>query len=170
MSKRALKKYLGELDKDALQEQLMDLYDRFPEVKTYYDFVFSPNEEKLLKEATGRIAEEYFPQRRKRAKARRSVAQKYIKHFRTLGVDPQVLAEVMAFNLETALRFERHKRCPEAFFRSMYKSYVEWGNHLVHNGLFREHLSRVKTFTNSVQVAGWPNREVFADYFDQLNT
>jgi hypothetical protein len=170
MSKRALKKYLGELDRDALREQLMDLYDRFPEVKTYYDFVFNPKEEKLLREAMGRIAEEYFPQRRKRARARRSVAQKYIRHFHTLGVDPQVLAEVMAFNVETALRYENGKKCSEAFFRSIYKSYVEWGNHLVHHGLIREHHSRLKRVTARVKESKWPNQEAFADYFDQLNT
>jgi len=30
MSKRALKKYLAELKKKELEEQLMDLYNRFP--------------------------------------------------------------------------------------------------------------------------------------------
>lgn len=169
MSKRAFRKYLGELDSNALQEQLVDLYERFPEVKTYYDFVFNPREEELLGEATERISEEYFPKKRKKAKARRSVAQRYIKHFRTLGVDPQVLAEVMAFNLETALRFERQKKCPEAFFRSMFNSYVEWGSYLVHCGMFIEHKTRIKNFTEGVLKAGWPNREAFADYFEQLN-
>ena len=48
MSKRALKAYLGELTKKQLQEQVLDLYTRFKPVKTYYNFVFNPKEEKYL--------------------------------------------------------------------------------------------------------------------------
>jgi hypothetical protein len=67
MSKRALKKYLATLDEEALREQFMELYNRFPEVKTYYDFVFNPREDQLLRQAMERISEEYFPRRRKKA-------------------------------------------------------------------------------------------------------
>jgi hypothetical protein len=35
---------------------------------------------------------------------RRSVAQKYIKHFSTLGVDP-IIADVMLYNIEIAQAF-----------------------------------------------------------------
>ncbi|WP_396179780.1 DUF6155 family protein, partial [Flavobacterium sp.] len=51
MSKRDLKKYVTELSKEQIEEQIIELYLKFPEVKTYYDFVFNPNEEKLLREA-----------------------------------------------------------------------------------------------------------------------
>ncbi len=168
MSKRKLNKYLQTLDAQALREQLMDLYSRFPEVKTYYDFVFDPQEDKLLAEAAGRISEEYFPRRRKRAKARRSVAHKYIRHFRTLGVAPSVLAELMAFNLETALQYEKLRNCPDAFYRSMYKSYREWGQHLVHHGIYGEYQERFSRFTEAVAAAGWPGQEAFSDFCEQL--
>ena len=38
MSKRALKTYLSKLPKKALEEQIVELYEKFPTVKTYYDF------------------------------------------------------------------------------------------------------------------------------------
>ena len=170
MSKRAFRKYLDELDDKALREQLLDLYERFAEVKVYYDFVFNPKEGELLGEAMERISEEYFPRRRKRAKARRSVAHRYIRHFRTLGVDPLILAELMAFNLETALRFEREKKCPQAFYKSMHKAFEEWGRHLVHHRLIREHRPRVEAYVTAVDDASWPNREMFDAFLEQLNT
>ena len=34
MSKRDLKKYLNELNKEQLEEQIITLYDKFPAVKT----------------------------------------------------------------------------------------------------------------------------------------
>ena len=75
MSRRALKKYLTGLKKPELEEQMVDLYDRFPTVKQYYDFVFNPREDKWVQEAKEKISNEYFPLKRKKARARRSVAQ-----------------------------------------------------------------------------------------------
>ncbi len=170
MSKKALKTYLAELGAPALREQILDLYGRFPEVKTYYDFVFNPQEDALLQEAMQRIGEEYFPRRRKKAKARRSVAHKYIRHFKTLGVDAGVLAELMAFNLETALRYEAGRNCPEAFYRSMFKSFREWGNHLVHHGIFPEFRKRATSFVEGVEAADWDQKQAFRDFLDQMST
>ncbi|HEU0137624.1 MAG TPA: DUF6155 family protein, partial [Flavobacterium sp.] len=78
MSKRNLKKYLSGLTQEQTAEQLLELYDKFSDVKAYYDFVFNPNEEKLVREAKLKINNEYFPVKGKRAKLRRSVAQKHI--------------------------------------------------------------------------------------------
>lgn len=167
MSKRALKKYVSELDREALAEQLMDLYDRFAEVKTYYDFVFNPKEEELLREAKARIKREYTPRGKRRPKARRSVAQKFIRHYKTLGMDPQLLADLMAFNLETALRYEQGRNCPEAFYRSMLNSCREWAAFLVHHGLWGEYEARFSAFVDAVETAPWPNRSAFEALADQ---
>lgn len=168
MSKRALKKYTDQLDQQALREQILDLYERFPEVKTYYDFIFNPREDKMLTEAMVRITEEYFPKRRKRARARRSVAQKFLKHFKTLGVDPSVQAELMAFNLETGLRFEKVRNCPEAFYKSMFRSFREWGAHLIHHKIYREFGERYVAAAREAERADWPNKEQFLDFAEQL--
>jgi hypothetical protein len=50
MSKRDLKKYVNELTKEQLEEQILELYEKFSPVKVYYNFVFNPQEEKLLQE------------------------------------------------------------------------------------------------------------------------
>ena len=168
MSKRALKKYVSGLDRDALADQLLDLYDRFPEVKTYYDFVFNPKEEELLRDAKAKIRREYIPRGKRRPKARRSVAQKFIRHYRTLGMDPQLLADLMAFNLETAFRYEQVRNCPEAFYRSMLNSCREWGAFLVHNGMWGDFEPRFNAFVASVGEAAWPNRSGFEALEEQL--
>jgi hypothetical protein len=43
MSKRDLKKFVSELTKTQLEEQVIELYEKFKDVKVYYDFVFNPN-------------------------------------------------------------------------------------------------------------------------------
>ena len=102
MSKRDLKKYLTELSKEQLEEQIIELYEKFSPVKVYYDFVFNPNERNLIKDAKLKISNEYFPIRGKKPKMRRSVAQKFIKHFISLGVDSFIIVDVMLYNIEIA--------------------------------------------------------------------
>ena len=124
MSKRDLKKYLGELNKEQLEEQIIELYEKFSPVKMYYDFVFNPKEDKLLQECKVKISHEYFPiktkGKRKKPKMRRSVAQKYIKHFILLGVDPFIIADIMLYNIEIAQTFSSENLIKqELFYKSM---------------------------------------------------
>lgn len=125
MSKKLLQKHLVELQKEHLEIMVLDLYDKFPEVKTYFNFVFNPNENKLLEQARIKVANEFFSLKRKRPKARRSVAQKYIKHFKTLGMSPELIAEFMWYNIGLMHTFceEKPQRLP--FFKSFCNFYKE---------------------------------------------
>ncbi len=164
MSKKALKKYLEGLKKKELEHQIMDLYGRFAEVKTYYDFVFNPREDKLLQQAKQKISNEYFPLKRKRPKARRSVAQKFIKHFRTLGMDPYLIADLMLFNLETAQRYSERQKVNDAFYKSMLTSFREVMQHTILHGQlpdFRDRILSIHTFT---QEQAWS----YAEEFDRI--
>ena len=102
MSKRDLKKYASELTKEQLELQLIELYEKFTEVKTYFNFVFNPNEKNLLKEAKFKISNEYYPLTTRKPKLRRSTSQKIIKQYITLGVDAFVVADIMLYTIDTA--------------------------------------------------------------------
>ncbi len=168
MSKRALKKYLSELDKEALAIQLMELYERFPAVREYYNFAFNPKEDKLIQEAKSKISNEYFPLKRKRPKARRSVAQKYIKRFKTLGVDAHLMADLMLYNLEVAQTFSVDRNVPDAFYKSMYNSYAEAIPYIIFHGMLPEFEGRILKIYQKVQEGSWPNEEDFSRVLDAL--
>jgi hypothetical protein len=74
----------------------------------------------------------------------------------------------MAFNLETALRYEKGRNCPEAFYRSMFKSFRQWGSHLGHTDLYRQERARLARFVEQVQEGEWPNSLEFLDFMEQL--
>ncbi|MFY0591094.1 DUF6155 family protein [Roseivirga sp.] len=160
MSKRALVKYLQSLNKQELEDQVLDLYTRFKPVQTYYNFVFNPKEDKMVEEAKLKIANEYFPLKRKRARARRSVAQKYIKQFLLLGLDPVLIAEVMLFNLETAQRFNAKKRInQEAFYKSMFNSFDQAISFVESNGLRAVFKDRIRAIVEIAWDQEWYNAE-----------
>ncbi|WBL23947.1 DUF6155 family protein [Zunongwangia sp. HRR-M8] len=171
MSKRALKKYLKELDKEDLEEQIMDLYERLDEVKVFYNFVFNPNERKLIENAKVKIGKEYFPEnRRKRPKARRSIAQKLIKHFKKLGVDPIKTADLMLYNIEIAQTYaEDRSKIKDAFYKSMFKSYEEAVKYILENGLSIDFESRIIKISLHTETQDWPNSYLFLKVSSQFD-
>ncbi len=162
MSKRDLKKYLNGLDKEHLEEQVLDLYGRFKNVKEFYDFAFNPREEKLMEQAKFAISKEYFPINSRRPKARRSVAQKQIRHFKTLGVDPSLLADLMLYNLEVAQSFSSERYIKgEVFYKSCLKSFEEAIQFITDNGLVLEFKSRALKIADESYRQNWFNRMAF---------
>lgn len=166
MSKRNLKKYLQELDKNQLEEQIIELYEKFSPIKTYYDFVFNPKEDTLLKESKLKISNEYFPQRTsgkpRRPKMRRSVAQKYIKHFILLGVDSFIIADVMLYSIEIAQTFSAEKPVKaETFYKSMLSSFEQAVRFMIANGILEDFKSRIVAISNETIHQNWFNKEEF---------
>jgi len=169
MSKRDLKKYLNELTKAQLQEQIIELYDKFSNVKTYYDFVFNPNEDKLIREAKFKISNEYFPVKSKKAKMRRSVAQKFIKHFILLGVDSFIITDIMLYNIEIAQTFSAEKAIKqELFFKSMSASYQQAVSFMIEKGILDHFKNRVVAVKEAAISQNWPNYYEFIAVVERL--
>ncbi|MBE8724689.1 DUF6155 family protein [Flavobacterium hungaricum] len=176
MSKRDLKKYLGQLTKEQLEEQLIELYEKFVPVKTYYDFVFNPKEDKLLQEAKVKISHEYFPIKkpnakwRPKAKMRRSVAQKIIKHFLMLGVDPYIIADVMLYNIEIAQTYSSQNFIKqELFYKSIFNSFEQVINFVISNGILTDFKLRIEGVLNETMQQKWKNRYDFETIFDKID-
>ncbi|MGL5111286.1 MAG: DUF6155 family protein [Flavobacterium sp.] len=168
MSKRELKKYLATLTKEQLEDQMVALYDKFPPVKVYYNFVFQPNEAMLLREAKTKITHEYYPiprptaKRKPKSKMRRSVAQKFIKHFKILGVDAFIIADVMLYAIEIAQTFAS-ENCvtSEAFYKSLFNSYDQAVTFCVTSGIYQEFSNRIEGICIETRTQKWRNASDF---------
>ena len=173
MSKRDLRKYLTELNKKQLEEQVLTLYEKFSAVKTYYDFVFNPKEDSLLKECKIKIYNEYFPQKTsgkaRKPKMRRSVAQKYIKHFILLGVDPFVIGDVMLYSIEIAQTFSAERLVKqELFYKSMFNSFEQAVLFMIANGILNEFKTRISAINDQAVRQNWFNREEFSAIIERF--
>lgn len=162
MSKRAFKKYIRSLEKEDLEEQILDLYNRFDDVKVFYNFVFNPNEDKLVKEAKFKISKEYFPPNNRKPKKRRSVAHKLIKHFLKLEMEPHSLADVMFYNVEIAQTFSTDKEnITESFEKSMLKSFEQAAEYVISNGISSEFGTRINKIAEEADTQNWTNAYQF---------
>ncbi|MBC7642511.1 MAG: hypothetical protein H7174_09280 [Flavobacterium sp.] len=170
MSKRDLKKYISGLDKIQLEEQFLAMYDKFKDVKIYYDFVFNPNEKNLIKDAKLKISNEYFPIRGKRPKMRRSVGQKFIKYFISLGMDSFLIADLMLFNIEIAQTLSNEKNIiSEAFYKSMLASFQQLISFLIEKSILYEFKNRVEAIKNEAIKQNWRNSEDFNSIIERLD-
>ena len=176
MSKRDLKKYLAQLNKEQLEEQIIELYEKFSPVKVFYDFVFNPKEDKLLQEAKMKISHEYFPIKKAgakwkpKAKLRRSVAQKYIKHFVSLGVESFVIADLMLYNIEIAQTFSADNYIKqELFYKSMLNSFEQAVNFVISNEILTEFKPRIASIYEQTLKQKWKNKYDFEVIFDKID-
>ncbi|MEL1254635.1 DUF6155 family protein [Flavobacterium sp. DGU38] len=176
MSKRDLKKYLAELNKEQLEEQIIELYEKFSPVKVYYDFAFNPKEDKLLQESRTKISHEYFPVKkpgvkwRPKAKMRRSVAQKIIKHFIVLGVDSFVIADIMLYNIEIAQTYSAENFIKqELFYKSMLNSFEQAVNFAISNGILGEFKARIIAIQQETIQQKWKNKYDFEAIVDKID-
>lgn len=161
MSKRDLKKYLETLTKSQMEEQILDLYSRFKDVKVYYDFAFNPKEDQLLENAKVKISKEYNLNVRK-PKARRSVAQKLIKHFKTLEVQPEIIVDLMLYNIEIAQIFSGERRIrQDAFYVSMLNSFRDVLTFVKLHGLESQFQSRLEQIVDETDLQNWFNSPAF---------
>jgi len=176
MSKRDLKKYLTELNKEQLEEQIIELYEKFAPVKVYYDFVFNPKEDKLLQESKVKISHEYFPIKkpnakwRPKAKMRRSVAQKIIKHFIMIGVDPFVIADIMLYNIEIAQTYSSNNFIKqELFYKSILNSFEQAVNFVISNGILYDFKDRILAVKQETIQQKWKNKYDFEAILEKID-
>ncbi|MFQ3174720.1 MAG: hypothetical protein ACI8W0_001844, partial [Flavobacterium sp.] len=95
-------------------------------------------------------------------KMRRSVAQKYIKHFTILGVDPFVIADVMLYNIEIAQTFSSgHIIKHDLFYKSMFKSFEQAVIFMIAKGILNEFKTRIIGIHNETISQKWENESEF---------
>lgn len=168
MSKRALKSYLADLSKSELEEQIIELYERLKEVKSFYDFVFNPKEDMMLDNAKFAISKEYFSLSSRRPKKRRSVAQNQIKNFIKLGVDPALTSDLMLYNLEIVLAYTAENEMNQtSFYKSMLKSFTEALEFIDSAGLESLFNNRLNQILEKVIQQNWENKFIFERLMDK---
>lgn len=102
--KRELSKYLKELNKKELEQEIKKLFDKFKDVKDFYAIELSNDTSAILNEYKARIEKEYFP-KRGYGEARSSVARKVISDFRKISIFKTDLIDLILFRVEIMLKY-----------------------------------------------------------------
>lgn len=111
MSKASVKKALKELDQEGLVNLLMDLYACRKDAKDFLEFWANPDEDKELERVKERIHKIFFlPQDKPRRKPDMSEIKTLVKNFRTLGPDPEKIADLLIYLPEQMLEWLQRRK------------------------------------------------------------
>jgi hypothetical protein len=100
---------------------------------------------------------------------RRSVAQKLIKHFIVLGVDPFVIADVMLYNIEMAQTYSSENPIKqELFYKSMSNSFEQAVDFVISNGIYGEFKTRISSIHQETLSQKWGNKYEFERIISRL--
>ena len=100
---------------------------------------------------------------------RRSTAQKFIKHFDTLGVDAFIIADVMLYTIEIAQALTAEKEIKSvAFYKSMLSSFEQAVAFLIEKGILNEFKNRVVAINNQTIIQNWENNFQFNAIIERL--
>lgn len=105
--KKELNKYLNSLTEKELIKEVKKLYDKFPDVKKYYQMELGDNSEKILAEYKARIEKEYFPKRGE-GNGKSSVSRKVVTDFKKIAIHQKDVAELMLYRTEMMLRYANY--------------------------------------------------------------
>jgi hypothetical protein len=101
---------------------------------------------------------------------RRSVAQKYIKHFILIGVDPFIIADAMLYNIEVAQTFSSSNFIKqELFYKSMLNSYEQAVKFIISNGILTEFKSRIFSIKDETFKQKWKIKDDFEAIIDKID-
>jgi len=120
--KKELNKYLNSLSEKELIKEVK-LYDKFADVKKYYEMELGDNSEKILAEYKAKIKKEYFPTRGY-GRARNSVSRKVILDFKKIAIHQKDVVELLLYRVEMMLKFTNaYGDINEPFYNSLESSF-----------------------------------------------
>ena len=101
---------------------------------------------------------------------RRSVAQKYIKHFISLGVDPFLVADLMLYTIEISQLLSTEKVIKqEAFFKGVFSSYSQSISFMIQHSILYEFRTRVEDIKEATIAQNWNNSFEFIAIIERFD-
>lgn len=164
MIKPKLKEYLNMLNKDELQEQIIELTTIFPQVNDYYILKINGElEENLLKLYKKKINNEIFPED-KEERVKYSVISEAIIEFQQISNVPENIVILMFHYIDQALNFiEVCKNVDEKFLISIEGVFDKALKLIFKNELEEQFQEKIKNILDK------SNKEVFEFKNNMLN-
>lgn len=165
MSKTDVKRYINSLDRDALEQLVMDLYSARKEAQEFLEYVIHPNDTVKADLCKDIILKEFFPSRGE-PKTRFSVCRKAIRDFRALDPHPELLADVLLYLPEKAAEFsDTWGDLWEAFYDSAYNNFVVAMKYIQAHDLQPLFQSRIERLLYHTTNAGYAFPDIMHDAY-----
>ncbi len=107
MSLTDLKKYLKELTKDETEQELINFYKTFKNIKEYYDVKLNKdNEKEILEKYKKKILREFFTISGNYGKANFKIIKEVISSYRKISDNYESIVDLYLYAVENAVEFQ----------------------------------------------------------------
>ena len=124
-TKTELSKYLKQSTKAELEKEVKKLYDKFKEVKQYYEIEFTTDTTKIVETPKKKIYKEYFTSRGYPGKGRSNISRKVITDFKKISIFQKDVIELLLYRVEVMLDYAGYGDMGEAYYNSLARSFDE---------------------------------------------
>ncbi len=124
-TKRELSKFLKQSSKAELEKEVKKLYDKFSEVKKFYEIEFTTDTTKIVKEYKKKLYKAYFTTRGAPGKGSSNTSRKIITDFKKISIFPKDVIELLLYRVELMMDFASYGDLNEAFYNSLTRSFDE---------------------------------------------
>ena len=154
MSLKDVKKELEKLEKKELIKHIGELYKKYKNVKEYFDFYVSPDEETILETYKLKVREGFYPKRGFQLKL--SIARKAINDFKKLGVSSDTIADLLLYYVECGVEFTNEfGDIDESFYNSIESTYLAALKLLEQNNALSKFEDRAFEVLKDTENIGW---------------
>lgn len=154
-TKSELNKYLKEMSKVELENEVKKIYSKFKEVKNYYEIEFSQDTTEILNKYKEKIKLEYFP-KRGFGKARNRESRKVITEFKKISIFKKDVIELLLYRAEMMIEFsQQFGDIDEPFYNSLESSYEEACKLIKEEKLEKLFRTECRRLMNETYHFGW---------------
>lgn len=168
-----LKQHLKKFGSANLLKDILELFQKYAEVKEYYQIKLSSSGNlELCEKYKMKIKNEFFPARGL-GKMRLSVARKAVVDFKKMSTDVHCIADVMVYYVEMGVNFTKeYGDINEPFYNSMENMYEDAAKFVTKNKIAINYMNRFRKMVEDTLDMGWGFNEtlenIFEEYFPNM--
>ena len=165
---KPLKQYLYHKTKEALIDEITDLFSKFKIVQDYYQRKLGTSENgEILEKYKALVTREFFPARGY-GKARLSIAKNAVTDFRKISQSKTEWIEIMLHYVEMGVRFTNaYGDIDESFYTSMEGMYEQVLKFILQAGIKQEFQQRCRRIVTDTDGIGWGFHDALADMYQE---
>lgn len=154
-TKTELSKYLKQSTKAELEKEVKKLYDKFKEVKQYYEIEFTTDTTKIVETHKKKIYKEYFTSRGYPGKGRSNASRKVITDFKKISIFQKDVIELLLYRVEVMLDYAEYGDMGEAFYNSLTRSFDEACKLMANEQLIADFKKKSEKLLQTAYDIGW---------------
>lgn len=156
MSKAQLKKYIQSLDREHLEDFVMDIYSDVKPAKEYLDFFLNPDIDKVVQKTELALYSKIFKRNGDPVlRLKFTKINDIMKDFTTKVKDPHIVADMMGYLLSLLCQYGSRYCHSESFVRSVVANFGRFSKWLVSNGLEKEYAEKMAKLIGNTYDIGW---------------